>query len=260
MTENNSVTIKPKSMNITTTKPAEKPRVETITARHVFTAEERDELARNLARSTQDAIAMEAEKKQVAADYKAKQESIEAKTTELAIQISNGYVMRPTDCFVKLDPKAGRKQYLKRVVNKDEKTGIAVVTAGEVVKEEAMEPMDFERGLPLYETNYLFKTLPDEPVVVCTNPLRIEIAGVVILVASTQGKWLYTFGDRMRLIGDEYDALSKALKEAISEDQWGKEDSKILDTQGDEIIAAILKDKDSLLPDAVITVTLREKK
>ena len=248
-------------MNITTTKPAEKPRVETITARHVFTAEERDELARNLARSTQDAIAMEAEKKQVAADYKAKQESIEAKTTELAIQISNGYVMRPTDCFVKLDPKAGRKQYLKRVVNKDEKTGIAVVTAGEVVKEESMEPMDFERGLPLYETNYLFKTLPDEPVVVCTNPLRIVISDVAMLFAgSAQGKWHYTFGDEMRLIGDVYDSLSKALKEAISEDQWGKEDSKILDTQGDEIIAAIIKDKDSLLPDAIITVTLREKK
>lgn len=248
-------------MNITITKPAEKPRIETIDAQHVFTPEERNDLGNNLARSTQELAAVESQRKQVAADYKAKSDRIEAQSTELAIKISNGYEMRPTDCFVTMDPKAGNKRYLRRVVNKDEKTGMAVVTAGEVVKEEAMQPNDFEQNLLLYERNYIFKPHPSAPYLVCVNPLRVVIEGVEIKFAMSQGKWIYIFGEELILMTkDEYDSFKQALAEAITEDAWNAADSKILDTQGDEVIAAVIKDNDALLPDAVITVALRDKK
>src|ERR1039457_5616734 len=83
----------------------QKPIIETIHAKHVFSQEELLDLSRNLGRTCSEINQLEQQKSAVGKDFAARIETQEIKRDGLIDNVTSGYAMVPTECVVILDPK-----------------------------------------------------------------------------------------------------------------------------------------------------------
>lgn len=84
---------------------------ETKNIRHDFTGEEKQQLGGDLARSFGALRGIESEFDGIKASYKSKTAEAEAKIDRLSTDITNGFVMRDTPCFVVYRPADKEKDY-----------------------------------------------------------------------------------------------------------------------------------------------------
>jgi hypothetical protein len=88
-------------------------KLETISARHEFTEEERSKNGLKLAELTQQKTRTEEEKKAVMSQWSTKVKTIQSEISDLSSRISSGFEMRPTECEVHFDWKSGKKTYIR---------------------------------------------------------------------------------------------------------------------------------------------------
>lgn len=120
----------PNPLNIETKK-------ETRFLRCTLTRDELLEAGKNQADKAIELAQLEADKKRVMDDFKAKTSSLDAEVAQLASKISSGYEFRNVACTVWLDePKTG----MKRITRDDTSEGLGV---------EAMTPAELQRNLPV---------------------------------------------------------------------------------------------------------------
>lgn len=106
---------------------------QTENLKYVFTAEEKVQIASELARANQERGEAEAEKKSVMDQFKARITEIESRISHSAYRYNNGYEFRNIPCTVYLDsPRKGFKS-----IYRDDN--------GEWVKEEPMTPGELQR-------------------------------------------------------------------------------------------------------------------
>ena len=115
-----------------------KPIIETIHAKHVFSQEELLELSRDLGRTCTAINTLESEKSAVTKDFGSRIETNEIKRDSLVDKVTSGYEMRPTDCLVVFDPKNRSKDYFRV-----DSLGLA----GEFVERREMTQADFQLAL-----------------------------------------------------------------------------------------------------------------
>jgi hypothetical protein len=84
---------------------------ETKNIRHDFTGEEKQQLGGDLARSFGALRGIESEFDGIKASYKSKTAEAEARIDRLSTDITNGFVMRDTPCFVVYRPADKEKDY-----------------------------------------------------------------------------------------------------------------------------------------------------
>lgn len=82
-----------------------------IDVRHEFTSDERTELQSNMVESMIELKQVEAEKKQIMAQYKARIEKLEKLAFENAELLARGYEYRETECNIILNFEEGKKYY-----------------------------------------------------------------------------------------------------------------------------------------------------
>lgn len=110
-------------MSKTETKPEAKApelKKEQTLIKHVFSDAERSDLGQALASAVAEAARLEAERKSINTDYKAKIQEKEALITGLSGRVSSGFEMRPTMCIVLIDRLAGLKRYFPNDVDRDD--------------------------------------------------------------------------------------------------------------------------------------------
>jgi len=100
--------------------------------KHTLTEEESYSKTRELLRANLDLPEIQNKKKEVVADFTAKEKKLEATIAELSRLLNNGYDYRNIDCTVDYNtPSVGRKQFTS-------------VETGEVVGTETMTSDDFQ--------------------------------------------------------------------------------------------------------------------
>lgn len=84
---------------------------DTITAKHVFDAQELNDIARQMAHRLQDIEQKEAEKKSINSQLKADIDSLQAQVSKLLECYRSGYEYRSVVCEVELDFDAKVRRY-----------------------------------------------------------------------------------------------------------------------------------------------------
>jgi hypothetical protein len=126
---------------------------ETKIIKHQFTHEEREQLGSDLARAFGGLRGIESELDSIKASYKSKTAEAEAKIDRLSTDITSGFVMRDTPCFVVYRPIDKEKDfYLTEVDAKSGENGLkgnplAVLT-------ERMSASDFQQELLEAESKF----------------------------------------------------------------------------------------------------------
>ena len=120
-----------------------KPIIENIYAKHVFTQEELLDISRELGRTCTEINTLEQQKSAVTKDFASRIETQEIKRDGLVDNVTSGYMMRPTDCIVVLDPKNRSKDYFRTPDGE---------IKGEFVERREMTQADFQLALPEVET------------------------------------------------------------------------------------------------------------
>ena len=103
--------------------------------KHVFTEEEKREIAVEMAQKVSEVQQAEDDKKAVMSDFKSTIDGLQAKVNNAATKLNNGYEMRTIRCVVEADYTT------KEWIYRNEETG-------EVVKTKAMRSEDLQLQVP----------------------------------------------------------------------------------------------------------------
>src|SRR5450830_1833655 len=126
---------------------------ETKNIRHDFTGEEKQQLGGDLARSFGALRGIESEFDGIKASYKSKTAEAEAKIDRLSTDITNGFVMRDTPCFVVYRPADKEKDYFLTEI--EAAGGAAMGKPGDLcVLTERMTADDFQQELIEAESKF----------------------------------------------------------------------------------------------------------
>lgn len=125
----------------------EKPTTQKITARYVFTQDERNDLADQLTAAMLNEEQIESELSSVKADFKGRIERASSERTTLAQKLRDKFEMRDTLAVVIFDaPVPGRKSFYVAL------SGSGFITRGAFIRDEPMTYDDKQRVLPLEES------------------------------------------------------------------------------------------------------------
>jgi len=117
--------------------PDNKPKeIKKESCKYVFTAEEKAELAAEMAQGVAELREKEDDKKAVMSDFKSAIDTLSARTNGLAGKLNNGFEMRQIECEVVRDYPNHLIQYIR-------------TDTGECVRTKKMSQEDLEMGLPM---------------------------------------------------------------------------------------------------------------
>jgi hypothetical protein len=104
--------------------------------KYQFSADERQDVAQQLARECQHAFELEAQRKAMMAELGGQIKAAENRVAELSVLVNNGYEMRSVEVLHIMDePLPGTKRVVR-------------VDTGELLREEKMSFAELQRGFP----------------------------------------------------------------------------------------------------------------
>lgn len=109
-----------------------------IMARHDFDEHEMKEVGQNFSQTYNRRKSIEAEKKQMSADYTAQLKRADAELEGYSQKMSNGFEMRETECRIEFNSKKRIKSFFR-------------IQDDSHVKDEAMTAEDFQLHFPIVE-------------------------------------------------------------------------------------------------------------